>query len=95
MTHRDINELIAEREAKRAASAGRTLNCRDLTLMTQPAVGEFLKAKENEAFEALLESERMAVLSEGRGAKKEAEAAEAQRFAIARCDEWGALGMEC
>jgi len=71
------------------------MTCRDLALMTQPATGEFLKAKENEAFEALLESERMAVFSEGRGAEKEQEAAQAQRWAIARCDEWGVLEMEC
>lgn len=95
MSHRDINDLIAEREAKRAERNGPSVSCRVLTLMTQPAVGEFLKAKENEAFEALLESERMAVFSEGRGAKKEQQAAQAQRWAIARCDEWGALGMEC
>ena len=71
------------------------MTCRDLALMTQPAVGEFLKAKEHEAFEAVLEAERQAVFSEGRGLKAEAEAVRQQRWAIARCEEWGALGAEC
>ncbi len=86
MTHRDINKLIAAREAKRVS---REVTCRDLTLMTQPAVGEFLAFKRGMAEYGVKSAEGLVKAVAHQPAKVREEAEDDLLFARAVAAEWG------
>lgn len=71
------------------------MNCRDLTEMTQVARGEFLEAKQDEAFSALLSAEGSARAVESAPTLAQVMARRKLEYAIAFCEEWDALGKAC
>lgn len=68
---------------------------RALAKLTQPAVGEFLQRKQDEALRKLADAEVLARSVRHAPTKAKEIAREKQLDAIAVASEWGLVGSEC